>query len=523
LVYNIGKVMSNLKSEESGLISIAVTLIVMSILTLMAIGFSNLASREYRQAVDQQLSTQAFYSSESGINQALHEGTSFTESCDNTTDGGQNVAFTCVKVNLEPSTLEYSDVGQDSSIIVPIKANSPITRVRISWQAKDGSVDFPNNCEARLQSLSDWGSKTPVLNAMLIPAKDFSTRDELANKTQKLILYPTSAACGGAGNYPAVNGNVDTKGSHVNASCNSSNTPKYCFVDINNTNGLVSGNADFILRLKSIYGSSAVSITAFNGADQVPFVGAQKEIDSTGRAGDVLRRVKVNVPIASQSAIFPEFAVEVTKGLCKRMTVGTTVLANPSTGVCAIPLTTDQATGGGTGGGTLQGNASITTLDDPTTGNWSTSIPYYDFSDRVVNDSAITPGTLQSCTWSFDDGTVLNLAASDSRCQPGVNFNHAFPDVSGLINRTKGSQGCYIYGVRLTNTFTPSSGIPPATEVRSIRIPIGTANDIPNPITGVGICYGKYRNAPNPPIYPDTSPTTIPSPYTNFPVPYPTP
>jgi Tfp pilus assembly protein PilX len=348
------KYVSNLKSEESGLISIAVTLIVMSILTLMAIGFSNLASREYRQAVDQQLSTQAFYAAESGVNKAIEDGTATCDSSVITPVGTDNsAAITCVLVNLEPSTLEYSDVGQDSSIIVPIKANSPITRVRISWQAKDGSVDFPNNCEARLQSLSDWGSKTPVLNAMLIPAKDFSTRDELANKTQKLILYPTSAACGGAGNYPAVNGNVDTKGSHVNASCNSSNTPKYCFVDINNTNGLVSGNADFILRLKSIYGSSAVSITAFNGADQVPFVGAQKEIDSTGRAGDVLRRVKVNVPIASQSAIFPEFAVEVTKGLCKRMTVGTTVLANPSTGVCAIPLTTDQATGGGTGGLTL--------------------------------------------------------------------------------------------------------------------------------------------------------------------------
>ena len=73
--------MKTLRNEESGLISIAVTIIITALLTLMAVGFAGLSSREYRQALDQQLNSQAFYAAESGVNEAIANPSSFSQNC----------------------------------------------------------------------------------------------------------------------------------------------------------------------------------------------------------------------------------------------------------------------------------------------------------------------------------------------------------------------------------------------------------------------------------------------------------
>ncbi len=73
--------MAKLKQNESGLAAIAVTMIIMGIVTLIVVGFATLMRREQRQALDQQLSTQAFYAAESGVNatRAYIDGLSSTD------------------------------------------------------------------------------------------------------------------------------------------------------------------------------------------------------------------------------------------------------------------------------------------------------------------------------------------------------------------------------------------------------------------------------------------------------------
>ena len=49
----------------------------------------------------------------------------------------------------------------------------------------------------------------------------------------------------------------------------------------------------------------------------MPLRDGQAEVDATGRAADVLRRIQVRVPI-KRNFIFPEFALGTADSICKR-------------------------------------------------------------------------------------------------------------------------------------------------------------------------------------------------------------
>ena len=69
-MFNKHKMITQSKNRlnEEGIVSIVVTLIIMIVLTLIVTGFAQLARREQREALDRQLSAQASYAAESGIN-----------------------------------------------------------------------------------------------------------------------------------------------------------------------------------------------------------------------------------------------------------------------------------------------------------------------------------------------------------------------------------------------------------------------------------------------------------------------
>jgi Tfp pilus assembly protein PilX len=58
----------NIRHAEQGLVSIVVTMIFLIVLSLIVVGFAQVARREQRESLDRQLSSQAFYAAESGIN-----------------------------------------------------------------------------------------------------------------------------------------------------------------------------------------------------------------------------------------------------------------------------------------------------------------------------------------------------------------------------------------------------------------------------------------------------------------------
>src|SRR5665213_517516 len=58
------------QKDESGVVAIIVVMILVTILALIRVGFSKLMNREVRQALDRQLSVEAYYAAESGTNDA---------------------------------------------------------------------------------------------------------------------------------------------------------------------------------------------------------------------------------------------------------------------------------------------------------------------------------------------------------------------------------------------------------------------------------------------------------------------
>src|SRR5262245_1378660 len=120
-----------LAKNQKGMVSILVTMVIMIVVSLIVLGFAKIIRREERQSLDRQLSTQAFYAAESGINDAVKKISDDIKnnvtvptktSCDpdnhyttsNQLDG-TTITYSCLLIDPTPNTLEYSSINTTSA------------------------------------------------------------------------------------------------------------------------------------------------------------------------------------------------------------------------------------------------------------------------------------------------------------------------------------------------------------------------------------------------------------------------
>lgn len=147
--------------KQSGLVSLIVVSILAVVLGLVAVGFSQLMDREARRALDNELSTQAYYAAISGLNDSRAYLKDCIESGQPTCDfsgcknwpafgnqyfvtdlsNGSNIAkYSCVSIDTSPKDLVYT-IPADHS--VTFKINNPtMDRMYISWQSADNNSSF---------------------------------------------------------------------------------------------------------------------------------------------------------------------------------------------------------------------------------------------------------------------------------------------------------------------------------------------------------------------------------------------
>lgn len=348
--------LNNLKNNQSGLVSITVTMIFLSLITLITVSFAFLMRREQQQALDRQLSTQAFYAAESGVSDAiakLNDGSIGDKSeCDtsgfnNVLDSVGPIEYTCVLIDQSPTSLEYSSVGTENSTIARLSTSSPIASVRISWQGDNEAAKYgrlfaindsfhlptatfntPNfgdsTADANLCTIFEvnddsFANKTGILRTTITPITTVS-RQALINNSQTLFMYPRCRDASSSDESIAYSTAPSGGQSRlINGNCHTGKTPRYCNVTITGLNHTL-----IYLRLKSIYQGSSVNITAYDSSgNQLELNQSQAVIDVTGRARDVLRRIQVRVSLEDRSQLdFPEFAVESMDSICKRLLVG---------------------------------------------------------------------------------------------------------------------------------------------------------------------------------------------------------
>jgi len=343
-----------LNKNESGLASIVIAILIVIILSSMVFGFSQIINREQRQSLDKQLSSQAFYAAESAINdatKAISEQNFIVDKTDcapypsgggpaalsgnsNKLTGDGNVKYTCLLIDQKPSTLEYKSVRTDHAVAFPVAAadGSAISSVSFSWRSTEKGYDqFRGSSDRAFSTSGSWNS-TGLLRVDIVSvgAGNFD-RTNLENGAKTFYLYPNA---GGDGVTPTTIPYGSESGAIVNGACGpaSSGDAAKCNVQITGLPGVKS-----YVRLISVYNPVSVSIKATNSAG-VPvndLKDAQTDVDATGMAGDVVRRINVRIP--RQSTDLPDFAIASMDSLCKKFLVRPDrVYDNSSVPECSI-------------------------------------------------------------------------------------------------------------------------------------------------------------------------------------------
>jgi len=338
------------QKNGDGFVAIIVAALIMIILSLITIGFTRIMQREQRQSLDRQLSRQAIYAAESGIND-IYSGLQANlalpaekTTCDvvgnvggqpnpsvngGVVDEGGNVAYTCALYDKTPTELNYS-VSTDESNVVELKPESgaPFSSITLRWgnEQGDNNVDALPVCGPEADVFpGSRPSNVPLIRIDLTNTAILS-RDDLINSTDYLYLAPCKGGAPGTDTYGYFSGD---QGQVVRVVCTSSQTLP-CQLTIN---GLSS--VSYVARIRAVYSSAQLYISGTdNTSNPVQFRQAQTSIDVTARASDVVRRLRVSIPLGAANNP-PEGVFQAFDGVCKLLSVD----PNP-----ANPQATDNCT-----------------------------------------------------------------------------------------------------------------------------------------------------------------------------------
>ena len=323
--------------KEAGMVAIMVTLILMIVISLIVLGFAQISRRNQRQALDRQLSTQAFYAAETGVNdasdlikQAVASGQPVADKPDCASTGGgfynrdpvidstSGVEYTCLTVDPTPASLIYSSVGMKSTVVPLIADSGTIAKITLTWQSKDDSSTPANNCPTTFGNnvfvaVASWTCGYGVLRFDLVPTAGALDMAALQNATMTSFLVPLRPGSGGSANpiaYTTGGGNNKLGVVCTNASCS------YAV-------SFAAPQSQYYMRVSSIYKDVSLQIDAVDGSgNPVRLRGAQAVIDATGKAQDVLRRIQVRVPLAGSSTnLLSDYAIQSNEAICKRFSV----------------------------------------------------------------------------------------------------------------------------------------------------------------------------------------------------------
>ncbi len=260
------------------------------------------------------------------------------------TSGSLDQAYTCVTVSYTAEDKELL-VRDGESALIPIdSAGASYNKIKISWFTKDPAgglnLNLPTGANTDLPTKSQWmnvgagNTRPPILRAQWIQhSSSFNAADFDADKTENfatvantktLFLYPNSQVTS-TNEFAADNRSATVASTKAPAQvyCNSSfyNNGQYaCSAEytlpdpIGNT-----GSRTGYLQLGAIYNSTKVKISLLNNNDPVTIVAPT--VDSTGRANDLFRRVKVGISFTGE---YPRANFDITGNLCKDFSVSST-------------------------------------------------------------------------------------------------------------------------------------------------------------------------------------------------------
>jgi hypothetical protein len=312
-----------LSTNQRGIVSLMVTLIMIFVISLLVIAFAQLTRRNQREALDRQQSSQAYYAAETGVNDAVsylnqpaHRSSPITttncstfnvsnQSKPPTVDIGGGASYACLKVNNAPMELIKRPLPMDDSLVWPIKTVLPITNLTVKWTVPVGVAT--SNCGflslSALPQFTSWNCDYGMMRIDLYDASAIPTIANMAAATKSYYVFPRN------GPSPGV-----SSGARANlgyAQCAS----RLCTANI----ALPPNSGNYYMRMAMLYhDADQVTVIANAGVTPLALSGAQAIIDSTGRSQDQLRRIQVRVSLVGPSSNISGFATQ--GDICKRIT-----------------------------------------------------------------------------------------------------------------------------------------------------------------------------------------------------------
>lgn len=353
------------KTEESGMAAIFVVMILMTVLALITIGFSSLMNREVRQALDRQLSAEAYYAAESGVNDARDylyngSGTSFagcqTPTGDSHFVSGGDISgdglfkYSCVTIDSHPKELWYMiPKGQSRVFKISGSGLANLSKFYIGWQnyqsgtpqfgtygvmpQENGlSTNFQGVLQVGIYPVMDGSGSCSGGSALLSTAVVDSTDLQLECATHSYMMFPSPpGAQPNTVNFKdttaygsTVSGNCTNPGSTPATSLGSGAHTMYCNSIINNLYPVLGSSSTtaasaYYLRLTAYYQDLNVAIQATDNASPTPnslsIAGVEGVVDVTGTGNDVFRRVQARIPIQPD---YPQtYGLQSMQSICK--------------------------------------------------------------------------------------------------------------------------------------------------------------------------------------------------------------
>lgn len=249
----------------------------------------------------------------------------------NTDDADLNQAYTCLKVKYKTTDAKY-DLASGNPNLIPLKTpdGSPSPEsIAIKWFNKSQGNATPGSATGsfRLPTTSEsWGNNNPPIVRAQIIALPHETSagttvspidmQVVDDSSRAVFLYPSTAGTSLPIDISTNYDSARTKAKYSPVAVNCDPDATYTCSAV--LTGFKPGTStyDYYLRLTAIYKDAPVQVQMYSNSTAtgppLEFDGVNPEIDSTGRANNVYRR------LVSRVSPQPKYdGIDVSQGICK--------------------------------------------------------------------------------------------------------------------------------------------------------------------------------------------------------------
>lgn len=344
---------------KHGVVSIFIVIFTTLLITVIATSFVRLMILDQQRAINSDLADSAYDSALTGVEDAKRAlikyereicGKSSSSNCQNITNtflrgqhcgavqgilGGADVndevliasnvssndakldqAYTCVKIKYY--TDDYTrdlDGNSGEQIILPLNFTADSQELQLSWHDSSKDQAIGSMTSFNVGDKPSWPSSWRTAPVTLMVQYIDANSDEMPT----LYLRPSSNGDSADFNYDDTDPSSDKDAPVFPVNCN--NTGAYrCVVNLHLPTTVSAGDRQKFLKVTKIYGNKTTINFGFNRSG-IAFNGIQPEIDSTGRANYIVRRVKARVEFTTGNFPVPTASLSIGSDLSKEFEV----------------------------------------------------------------------------------------------------------------------------------------------------------------------------------------------------------